>query len=476
MQRESSYIAWGTIIFAVAALLLAWQYIDYRSASHTLPQGMTMGGLAVEGMTREQALNALAVDFATPLRVTYQEQQLTLPPSSVDLRYNAQQTAANLDAAVAGQRGLNGFMAHVLRTTPRPINVAVAVDYSEDGLSNFLTRVADKYDHPPQKAVPLPASLTFRPAQPGSELDIEASRRLLANALLSATVKQVDLVVKSEEAPPMRLDLLEQMLRSQLENHAGLVTSVFVKDLQNGDELRIRAEVAYSGLSILKIPILEETYRHLDHPPDPETTNLISKTMLKSGNFTANLLLRDIIGEGDTYRGVEKLTASMNTLGLKNTFMAAPYDEEEGTKSTIVTTANSRNDIDTNPDPAIQTTPLDTGALLEMIYQCSHGGGALMVAYPNQVTADECKQMIEWLSRNRIDSLIETGVPAGTNVAHKEGFGGDTHADAGIVFSPGGDFVLVVFLYRPQWLEWDESEPLVTNISTATYNYFNPVQ
>jgi beta-lactamase class A len=198
--------------------------------------------------------------------------------------------------------------------------------------------------------------------------------------------------------------------------------------------------------------------------------------MLQSGNFTANLLLRDIIGEGDTYRGVEKLTASMNTLGLKNTFMAAPYDEEEGTKSTIVTTANSRNDIDTNPDPAIQTTPLDTGALLEMIYQCSHGGGALMVAYPNQVTADECKQMIEWLSRNRIDSLIETGVPAGTNVAHKEGFGGDTHADAGIVFSPGGDFVLVVFLYRPQWLEWDESEPLVTNISTATYNYFNPVQ
>ena len=99
-----------------------------------------------------------------------------------------------------------------------------------------------------------------------------------------------------------------------------------------------------------------------------------------------------------------------------------------------------------------------------------------MVAYPGDFTADECNQMIEWMSANRTDSLTEAGVPVGTKVAHKHGFSGDTHADAALVFSPGGDFALVVFLYRPQWLEWDESAPLIADIATVTYNYFNPVQ
>jgi beta-lactamase class A len=161
-------------------------------------------------------------------------------------------------------------------------------------------------------------------------------------------------------------------------------------------------------------------------------------------------------------------------LGLVNTFMVAPYDEV--TSLTVVTLANSRTDITTTPDPYRQTTSLDIGLLLEMIYQCSHGGGALMVAYPGSFTVEECNQMVEWMSMNRIDSLIEAGVPVGTRVAHKQGFTSDTHADAAIVFSPGGDFVLVVYLYRPQWLEWEESAPLITDIATVTYNYFNPAQ
>ena len=155
--------------------------------------------------------------------------------------------------------------------------------------------------------------------------------------------------------------------------------------------------------------------------------------------------------------------------------MATPY-EEVIIPPTIVTPANSRTDITTKPDPYMQTTPLDAGLLLEMIYQCSHGGGALMVAYPGDLAIDECNQMIEWMSTNRIDSLVEAGVPVGTRVAHKHGFTGDTHADAALVFSPGGDFVLVVFLYHPQWLEWEESAPLIADIATATYNYFNPAQ
>jgi beta-lactamase class A len=476
LRRRSGCIAWLTIILAIASLFLAWQYFNYRLTRRTLPAGMTMANLSVAGMTREQALNTLEVAFATPVEVTYREQRLTLSPDSVELRYDAGKTESNLGAILSAQEGLDGLVAHILRRSPGPVDVPVAVSYSQERLDGFLIRVARQYDQPSQSPVPLPASLTFRPGQPGFELDIEASRARLAAALVSATDQQVELVVRTEETPPPDLDILGQLLQSILDAHQGLIPGIFVKDLQTGDELEINADVAYAGLSVLKIAILEETYRLLDLPLDPEVTDWVSDTLgVTSSNFKANLLLRDVIGDGDGYQGAENLTASMHYLGLINTFMATPYDEV-AIPPTIVTPANSRTDISTEPDPYMQTTPLDIGLLLEMTYQCSRDGGALTIAYPGDFTAEECSQMLEWMSRNHIDSLIEAGVPVGTRVAHKHGFTGDTHADAALVFSPGGDFVLVVFLYRPQWLEWEESAPLVADIATATYNHFNPAE
>ena len=476
MRRRTGLVAWFIIIAAIPTLFLTWQYFDYLSASRTLPAEMEMAGRPVGGMTRERALNALKVDFAMPVEIAYQEQRLSLSPDSVELRYDAEETAATLDAVLTARGGLDGFIAYVLRHPPDLVDVPVAVRYSDDRLDGFLARVAGQYDQPPQEPVPLPASLTFRPGQPGYELDVEVSRARLAAALVSATDRQVELKVRMEEAPLLDLDMLGQMLQSLLDDREGLIAGIFVKDLQTGDELEINADVAYAGLSILKIAILEETYRVLDLPLDLEVNDWLSDTLgITSSNFKANLLLRDVIGNGDGYRGVENLTASMHHLGLINTFMATPYDEVV-VPPTIVTPANSRPDITTEPDPYMQTTPLDVGLLLEMIYQCSHDGGALMVAYPGAFTADECSQMIEWMSLNRIDSLIEAGVPVGTKVAHKHGYIGDTHADVALVFSPGGDFVLAIFLYRPQWLEWDESNPLMTDIAAATYNYFNPAR
>ncbi len=430
--------------------------------------------MSVEGMTREQALNALEVAFATPLEVTYQEHRLSLSPASVELHYDVDQTAANLEEVLSKREEFDDFVAYVLQRPPEAIDVPVAIRYSEERLAGFLTRVANQYNQEPQEPIPLPSSMTIRPGQPGYKLDVETSRRRLAAALVSATQQQVELAVQAEDPPPMDLDILDQLLRSLLEESPGLIPGIFVKDLQTGDELKINAEVAYSGLSVIKIAILEETYRALELPLDPEKTDWVSGTMAASDNYKANLLLSEVIGDGDGYQGAVNLTASMNYLGLKNTFMAAPYDEEEGNFLTIVTPANSRTDVTTDPDPSRQTTSLEVGLLLEMIYQCSRGGGTLMVAYPDDFTSDECDRMIEWMSKNRIDSLIEAGVPVGTRVAHKEGLSGDTHADAALVFSPGGDFVLVVFLHRPQWLEWEESAPLIANVATATYNYFNP--
>jgi len=473
MMHRRGYVVWVIIAMAMASLFVAWRYVGYRLTNRTLPAGMTMAGLPVGELTREEALNALEVAFATPLTVTYQEHQLSLSPTAVELRYDGEQTRANLDAALTVWRTLDGFLAYLLGRPLTTREVPVAVTFSEPRLTRFLDRVAYQYDRLPQEPVALPAVLDFRLGQPGSTLNVAASRSRLASALVSAGTSSAELVVESQPAPQGDIGLLRQLLETRLDGQPGLVPGIFVKGLKTGDELMINAEVAYAGLSVLKIAVLEEAYRSLEQPLDVETRKLISETMTESGNFTANLLLRDVVGDGDTYGAVERLTASMHRLGLGNTFMAAPYDEKD-LGVTITTTANTRADTSAGPDPFIQTTPLDTGLLLEMIYQCSHGGGALMLTYPDTVTTDECRAMIQWMGQNPIDSLIEAGVPDEVEVAHKHGWISDTHADAGLVFAPGGDYVLVIFLHRPEWLQWEESAALIADISTATYRYFNP--
>lgn len=468
----------GTWVFIVAGALialLAWQSVSYRSSLRVLPAGMTVAGLEVGGLTTAQALDQLQTALSQPVGVVYQGQDIPpLTVESVEFEFDRAGTQAALEEALRERYGLEGFAAYLLRRLPEPPSIAAVTTYSAERLDGFLARVAQQYDRPPQPAVPLPDALTFRAGRPGYVLDQESSRQQLTAALLSATDRQADLVVQVEEAPLPEMAQLEGMLDALLADFDG-IASVFIKNLRTGEELFINADVAYAGMSVLKIALMVETFRALETTPTVTQTYYLTMTMTESENPTANVLLRDIVGGGDGYQGAANLTDSMRYLGLINTFMATPYGVEE-LPYTIVTPANSRTDLTTQPDPYMQTTAQDMGLLLEMIYQCSQGGGALMVAYPGAFTADECQQMLEIMAQNRIDSLIETGLPPGTTIVHKHGWITDTHADAAIVFSPGGDFVLVIFLYHPVWLEWEISNSLVSDIATATYNYFNPTQ
>jgi beta-lactamase class A len=87
--------------------------------------------------------------------------------------------------------------------------------------------------------------------------------------------------------------------------------------------------------------------------------------------------------------------------------------------------------------------------------------------------------MIDLLAQNKMPSLLEAGVPDTTEVAHKHGwvtgFNGvmQSLGDAGIFFSPGGDYVLVIFLYHPTQLIWDNASRLVGQLSAAVYNFYN---
>jgi hypothetical protein len=78
------------------------------------------------------------------------------------------------------------------------------------------------------------------------------------------------------------------------------------------------------------------------------------------------------------------------------------------------------------------------------------------------------------MSNNTVDALLKAGVPVGIRVAHKHGWINDTHGNAAVIFTPGGDYVLVMMLYQPTWLDFSESLPLIAEVSREVYNYYNP--
>ncbi len=479
MQRRQSSV--GFLSFTLLTILIlggAWLYTNWKSSQAVLPPNLTINHVPMGGMTRDQALELLDQAYKTPITVTYRSTIIQLLPDMIGLSLDTQATAANLDEALAERSQSNDFFIYVLNQLlhrePEAREVSAVVLYSRERVDAFLERTAQKYDHPPQAAVPLPDAGTFRPPREGTELDIDASRPLLIQAILAAKPeeRQVKLIVHTEPAPPAAMDLLGTAIQGTLKDFNG-VAGIFVKDLNGGQELCLNCGVAFAGLSTLKIAIVTDLYRTLDAPPAPHLTALISETLTESDNAAANLLLAQI-GAGDPYRGAKHVTEFLQSLGLQSTFIAVPYDLKENIPPPdIVTPANARTDINTDPDPYIQTTPLEMGMLLEGLYQCEQDGGFLRILYPQQITPQECHSVLTWMGRNEINTLLGAGMPEGTHIMHKHGWTGDTHADVALVTSDGGDFVLSVFLYAPDWLVWEESEPTFAAIGQLTYRFFN---
>jgi len=175
---------------------------------------------------------------------------------------------------------------------------------------------------------------------------------------------------------------------------------------------------------------------------------------------------------------------STQTLGLQNTFLAGFFCTPQDPCPMLqqfYTPSNKRVDNNTNPDTYNQTTPSDMGMLLQDIYLCSqNGGGALVAAFPGQISQASCQEMIQYLQQDKLGALIQAGVPEGTVVAHKHGWVTDIQSgvmnhvsDAGIVYTPGGNYILTIYVYHPVQALWDVVSPMYAELSRALYNYFN---
>jgi beta-lactamase class A len=469
-----------------------------------LSQGLSIAGLPVGGLTVEEARAALATYRLEPLRrpllLRLGDTTLALYPERVGLRFDAEpalsQASAYAREALQRHWGIYLGSDSLGVDEPRYQDLPVPVEVNEAALHDLLESLALVYEQAPRPLRPAvltdTAALTaqgvhypawsedlppvgFLAAAPGCRLDTAAVLPQVEAALKQWS--RAEVVVPWEELPPppADMDVLAEVIREQVAAMPGVV-GIYVRDLATGREVTLHDQVVFSGASVMKIAILLQAYRVLDEAPQGQVAQDLETMMVWSDNDAANRLL-ELGGEGDDARGAQHMTAMLRRLGLNSSFLCNRYGggphwsgcppEEQP--------AGGADKLLTRADEVLQTTPRDMGRLLAYIYQCSQGQGPILQDFPGEVTPAECRAMLQLMRRNEDNTRLVAGLPAGIPAAHKSGWIDDMKADAGIVFSPGGTYVLSIFAWEEGVLTEQEGNQRIASLSWIVYCFFNPL-
>lgn len=490
-NRNTNTILRGvSILFLLAAFVLTIvSLITYSRQRNNYPAGMTIAGVPVDGLAPAEASQRLLEVYTSPIEAQYNGAIFQIDPGAVGFQIDVDTMLAAADLTRTGGAFWGGFWDFLWNREPTASDIPLSATVSEDRLREFLqNEIASRYDQPPAPAQPIPGGTSFLPGAPGQTLDIDRAVVILTTALRSPSNRSVALTFNQTTAARPTFENLEILLKQIITTSEfdGLL-GFYMMDLQTGQEIHFTMEnkqeissepdVAFTASSTIKVPIVASYLINRGSNLDSTTADIISRVLGKSDNSATDLVLERI----DPVNGPIIVTQNMESLGLKSTFLGGMFFL--GAPNLLpgrVTPGNSRTDIFLDLDPYSQTTSSEMGVLLADLYQCAqNGGGALVAAFPDKVNPATCQLLIDFMAQDKLGSLIQGGVPDGTLVPHKHGYvpayDGVIHdiSDVGIVYSPGGNFVLSIYTYHPVTNIWDITNPLIVDLTQAVYNYFN---
>jgi beta-lactamase class A len=485
LRGSSLFLRGVSLVFIlVAAIFIVYQLVQYSVSRSNYPPDMTIGGVPVGGLGSQAAAQRLLQVYSVPVEIHYNNAVIDLDPGLVGFQLNTESMLAAADLQRTGSSFWGGFWSYLWNRPSQASQIPLVATYSQDRLRIYLqNEISARYDQAPVSAQPIPGTVNFTPGTPGQILDINRAVDLIGTALESPTQRVVLLSSQVTAAGRPSLDTL-QILLKQIIDQSGFsgIVDLYFLDLQTsnqvqfayqaGQNLPISPDIAFTASSTIKIPIMVSVFRHLNSIIDSQTATELKDMIALSNNDAADSLMESL----DKARGPLAVTDTMQKLGLQNTFINGYFYPGAGVLKFFNTPSNQRTDINTDPDTYSQTTPSDMGMLLEDIYLCAQNGGSSLVAvFPGQFNQAACQQMIQYLQEDKLGALIQAGVPEGTIVAHKHGWDIDLtqYSDAGIVYTPGGNYILTIYVYNPGGGDWSQVSPMYAELSRAIYNYFN---
>jgi beta-lactamase class A len=480
----------STLMILAAAGIFVLQLVTFSQQQERLPTGVYVAGVDVSGMLPGEAVAQWENALYRPVTLWYGDSPISLRPEGVGFRINSASMLAEAESA-GGAAGENWgrFFDHLTgQESQSLVSVDLSAEYQENLLDQFLMEISRRYDRAPGKADFDLQTLTLRPDSGGFALNTRLAVPLIDAALRDPNNRSVKLPIGDIGAGSTDISVLRDLIISYLDAQSFIydgqttVASVYIMDLQTGEEINLNGDVAFSAASTIKVPILIDYYRHLSLAPTDDEAFLMANSLLCSNNSSSNLIMQIIGGgtESDIFKGISEVTQDAQYLGARNTFLTAPlYLGVEGQQlgSIPAPSTTPNQNFNTGADPYNQTTAEDMGTLFGLIYDCANYGSGLMAAYPNgEFTQNECQQMLELMSANDLLRLLQGGLPEGTRISHKNGWLDNIHGDAGIVYPPNGrNYIIAVYLWQDvEFFSFTTAWPLIEGISRAAWNYFSP--
>ncbi|MBC7809651.1 MAG: serine hydrolase [Burkholderiales bacterium] len=474
-------------MLAAAVSLFVLELVGFSQQQTRLPGETLVADVNVGSLLPSEGRARWEQAYAQPLALYYADSPILLDPAGVGFRVNSEVMLAAARSAMDVESGFwQRFSNYLLgQESEQAVTVPLTADYQSNLLEQFIRDIATRYDRPPGDADYNLESLSVGIGSPGYVLDVDAALPLVDAALRNPENRRVNLPIESSSAANTDIGALERLIRAYLiandfpPDGPSSVASVYIMDLQTGEEISINGDVTFSAASIIKVAILIDYFRSLTFAPTSDEAWLMANSLLCSNNSSSNLIMQ-IIGGNDIFAGIADVTNNLQFIGARNTFITAPFDlgiegQELGSIPAPITDPNPA--FNTEPDPYNQITAEDVGGMFNMIYDCANYGSGLMAAYPDgEFTPTECQQMLELMSVNDLLRLLQGGLPPDTRISHKNGWVADTHGDAGIVYPPNGhNYIIAVFLWEDvDFLDYNRGWPIIEGVSRATWNYFSP--
>jgi len=256
--------------------------------------------------------------------------------------------------------------------------------------------------------------------------------------------------------------ILDGQIREAAHGFTG-EAGIFIEDLTSRWKIGINQDRLFPSASLVKIPIMAACFYAANEGKVKLNEVLIFKAQDKSlgsgrlkeapsgTRLSINKLIGLMVSESDNTAanmlierlGFDYLNSCFKRLGLKDTNICRGMMDFKSRKE-------GRENF---------TTVSDLVSLLERIYH-----GRLI----NKFYSGMC---LEYLKKQKIRDRIPAKLPPDTEIAHKTGLERGLCHDVGIVFVPGGDFLICV-LTKHHHKTAKLAKEFIAQIALKTYNYY----
>ncbi|MGE5309197.1 MAG: serine hydrolase [Deltaproteobacteria bacterium] len=260
-------------------------------------------------------------------------------------------------------------------------------------------------------------------------------------------------------------ELLRRRVEQQYAGFKG-TAGIVVEDLSTGWEISINRKQIFPAASLVKIPIMAGCYQavaegrlKLDEeirldPEEKTPGSGVLKAMPNGSVYTVEKLIELMIAESDNT--ATNILIARLTPDYLNSFFARCGLRATCLQRKMMDFSRRKQGVEN------YTSAADISLLLERMYRGRF------------ISPKVSRKCMETLLRQKMKDRIPKKLPKDTPIAHKTGLERYVCHDAGVVFTPDGDFMVCVLTKSKCKGGYRAMKDFIARIALSVYNNYHP--